>query len=69
MKIRTILKYVMIPVGAVGGYLYYAYVGCASGACVMSSDATMMTIYGGVLGYFIGGVFTPMKKQTEGEEG
>ncbi len=53
----------MIPIGALGGWAYYRYVGCASGACAMSSDAPFMTIYGAILGYFIGGIFTPTKKQ------
>lgn len=55
----------MIPVGALGGYLYYAYIGCASGSCAMASNGFFMTIYGGTLGYFIGGIFTPIKKKEE----
>jgi hypothetical protein len=65
MNIRKVLKIAMIPVGALGGYLYYAYIGCASGSCAMASDGFFMTLYGGTLGYFIGGIFTPIKKKQE----
>jgi hypothetical protein len=65
MNVRKVLKIAMIPVGALGGYLYYAYIGCASGSCVMASDGFFMTLYGGTLGYFIGGIFTPLKKKQE----
>lgn len=64
MKTRDILRWAMIPVGAVGGYAYYAYIGCASGACAMASDAFFMTTYGGILGYFIGGIFQPPTKKA-----
>ena len=37
-------------VGAVAGYLYYRFVGCASGTCVISSSPIISTLYGGSLG-------------------
>ncbi len=50
-------------VGAVGGYLYYLYVGCVSGACLITSNPVLSTIYGGVFGLLIGFIITPSKKK------
>jgi hypothetical protein len=69
MKLRKMLRWAMIPVGAIGGYAYYAYIGCASGACAMASDGFFMTTYGGILGYFIGGIFLPQPKKGPSEPG
>jgi len=45
--------------GAVGGYLYYRFVGCASGACPITSNPVISTLYGGVLGFLIGTIAAP----------
>jgi len=36
--------------GAIGGYAYYYYVGCASGTCPIQSDPVIMTLYGAGMG-------------------
>lgn len=43
-------------VGALGGYLYWMYIGCSTGTCPITSSATLSTIYGTVLGSLIGGM-------------
>ena len=45
--------------GATGGYLYYRFVGCASGACPIASDPYISTVYGGIIGVLLGMVLTP----------
>jgi hypothetical protein len=37
-------------IGALGGYAYYYYIGCASGACPISSNPYISTGYGAVIG-------------------
>jgi hypothetical protein len=37
-------------VGAIGGYLYYYYVGCASGSCAITSKPLNSSLYGAVMG-------------------
>lgn len=37
-------------VGAIGGYLYYHYVGCASGTCPITYKPLNSTLYGAVMG-------------------
>jgi hypothetical protein len=39
--------------GAVGGYAYYYYVGCASGTCPISSNPYVSTIYGAGMGLIL----------------
>ncbi len=41
-----------ITLGGAGGFLYYYYVGCASGACGITSNPYASIAFGGFLGYF-----------------
>lgn len=51
---NLILKYRLtifgLIAGAIGGYLYYYYVGCIDGSCVITSKPFNSTLYGAVLG-------------------
>ena len=51
-------------VGAIGGYAYYHFIGCASGACPISSDPYISTAYGGL----IGALLIPRGKKNGEEE-
>lgn len=44
-------------VGAIGGYLYYHYVGCASGTCPISSKPLISTLYGMLMGSLFFNIF------------
>ncbi len=37
-------------IGAVGGYLYYKYVGCVNGTCAITANPYMSSLYGGIMG-------------------
>jgi len=39
--------------GAAGGYAYYHFIGCSSGACPISSDPWISTFYGMAMGYIL----------------
>jgi hypothetical protein len=39
-----------ILAGAVGGYLYYHFIGCASGSCPITSQPVNSTLYGAMMG-------------------
>ncbi len=54
-----------VSVGALGGYLYYRFVGCQSGACVITGNPIISTLYGGTLGYLIATIITPGAKKEE----
>lgn len=39
-----------IIVGAIAGYLYYSFIGCASGTCAITSKPLNATLYFALLG-------------------
>jgi hypothetical protein len=51
LRIKKWLKRIVpVLLGAAGGYAYYYYIGCASGACPISSNPYISTVYGSVIG-------------------
>ena len=46
-----------IAAGAIGGYLYYHYIGCAGGTCMITSKPVNSTLYGSLLGGLLANVF------------
>jgi len=46
-------------VGAIGGYLYYYFVGCASGTCGITSSPVNSTLYFAILGGLIVNLIKP----------
>lgn len=58
------LKITGTVVGAIGGYLYYHYVGCVTGTCPITSNPWRMTIYGAVLGLLLFDIFKKEHKKT-----
>lgn len=57
-----------ILVGMIGGYLYYFYIGCASGSCPIQSNPWFSTLWGGAMGYLLGDMFVKKAKKKDGEE-
>ena len=41
-----------VIVGAVLGFAVYRFVGCRTGACLITANPYVSTIYGAVIGYF-----------------
>ncbi|MEG1574668.1 MAG: hypothetical protein RR293_03385 [Bacteroidales bacterium] len=39
-----------VAIGAVGGYLYWFYVGCLSGTCIITSSPINSSLWGGAIG-------------------
>lgn len=57
--LKNKLSILGIVVGAIGGFLYYYYIGCASGTCPITSKPLNSTAYGALMG---GLLFTSFKK-------
>lgn len=73
MKIKKFLaKYrlavIGITLGAVGGYLYYHFVGCNSGTCMITSKPVNSTLYGALMGGLLLNIFKKEDKQITKKE-
>ena len=51
-----------ILAGALAGFLYWNFVGCASGTCSITSKPVNSTLYGSMMG---GLLFTAFKKEKK----
>lgn len=54
---NTIKNLIGLLVGAVGGYLYYRFIGCNSGGCAITSNPYLTILWGAVIGYLLFDMF------------
>jgi len=64
-KKAIIITGIGIIVGAIAGYFYYFYIGCASGTCAITSKPLNSTLYGGLMGGLVFNMFVKTPKKTE----
>jgi len=50
--------------GAIGGYLYYFFIGCNSGTCPITSRPLNSTLYGALMGGLFFNLFKNENKKT-----
>ena len=50
LKNKWFRRVSFILIGALGGFAYYYFIGCASGACPISSNPYVSTGYGSLIG-------------------
>ena len=43
--------------GAVAGFLYWKFVGCSNGTCMITSKPINSTLYGALMGFLVAGIF------------
>jgi len=48
------IKIAFAALGALGGFLYWKFVGCVSGTCPIQSVWYYSTLWGAAMGYLIG---------------
>jgi hypothetical protein len=51
------LSLVGVALGALSGFLYWNYIGCASGTCMITSKPINSTLYGALMGFLLFGMF------------
>lgn len=56
-----------IAIGALCGYVYYFFVGCASGTCAITSSPVNSTVYGATMGGLLFSIFDNNKKIKKNE--
>jgi hypothetical protein len=61
-KKAIIITAVGVIVGAIAGYAYYHYVGCASGTCAITSKPINSTLYGSLMGGLLFNLFVKENK-------
>ena len=63
--IQQISKYkftiIGLLAGAIAGYLYYYFVGCASGTCLITSKPINSTLYGALMGSLLFNIISDKK--------
>ncbi|MEZ7497732.1 DUF6132 family protein [Flavobacterium sp. Arc3] len=62
-KKAMILTGIGILIGAISGYAYYHYVGCASGTCAITSKPLNSTLYGSLMGGLLFNMFVKKEKK------
>lgn len=56
-----------ILIGAVAGYLYWNYIGCNSGTCMITSKWHNSTAYGAMMGGLLFSIFKKEKNEHDRE--
>lgn len=61
--IKYKLALIGVILGAISGYLYYHFVGCASGTCAITSNPWISTLYGALMGGLLFSMFQKQRNQ------
>ena len=61
---KHLLRIIGAWVGAIAGFVYYHFVGCASGTCPITSNPYISVLYGALVGYLLFDMFK--KKEQHG---
>ncbi|WP_167611823.1 DUF6132 family protein [Maribellus sediminis] len=63
------LQIIFLVLGAIGGFLYWRFVGCTSGTCAIKSVWYWSTLWGAAVGYlagdFLNDLLLKVKKKKE----
>jgi hypothetical protein len=54
--------------GAVAGFLYWKYIGCLSGTCAITSNPLRSSVYFGIMGALLTGLFQQQKISKAGKQ-
>lgn len=63
------LSILFLILGAIGGFLYWKFVGCESGTCAIKSVWYWSTLWGAALGYLLGDFIKDVGKKIKAKKG
>ena len=63
-KRKYLRNTIPVFIGALGGFLYYNFIGCYSGTCPITGNPLISTLYGAVIGF----VFTNFNSDKKKED-
>jgi hypothetical protein len=55
------LEVIGLILGAIAGFLYWKFIGCASGTCMITSKPLNSSLYGALMGYLVLSMFKKEK--------
>jgi hypothetical protein len=58
------LTIIGVILGAIGGYIYYHFIGCNSGTCAITSRPLNSTLYGALMGGLFLNIFKKENKKS-----
>lgn len=61
------LLFIGAALGAIGGFLYWKYVGCLTGTCAITSNPARSTIYFAIMGALVFNLFKKSEKQIQND--
>ncbi len=63
------IQIIFLLIGALGGFLYWRFVGCTSGTCAIKSVWYWTTMWGAAMGYLVGDLIDDIiqKRKKRGE--
>ena len=59
---KNVLYLIGAGFGAVAGFMYWKYIGCSSGTCMITSNPRNSTLYFALMGALFFGIFKKDKK-------
>jgi C4-dicarboxylate transporter len=65
LLLKNKLTLIGVVLGAVGGFAYWYYVGCASGTCMITSKPLNSSAYGALMGGLFFSIFQTEKKNNK----
>ena len=63
-KKAIIITAIGVIIGAICGYFYYFYIGCASGTCAITSKPLNSTLYGALMGGLLFDIFIKSPRKS-----
>ena len=63
--LKNRFQFIGVFLGALGGYMYYYFVGCPNGTCRITSNPIYSTLYGVLFGYLIVDFAVSLKKKRK----